>query len=310
MLENNFISLLENHVDELKHEFKEEENKFVLTLNEKKIEFKKASSKFQVKPNHWLRSKHENNKVHEPGLIGALSLLSTIIKKNTLFYDVGALFGYHSHIIASLFDNCECILIEGNPITSEASSHIAKNQRFQLVNSVVGQDDFSKWYYVDVYNFYPAISMRAVKKIFEGSLKNVVKFLLNRIGKNYTYSFLGYFKKLPTTSIPTLLQKKDGEQIIFKVDAEGHQFSFLMPYIKLLSETSSILLIELDDKKKMASLGASNVELVKEFKKFDFKVFWLDHRNPDGIFLVDSFKPWMDRNSLVVCIPCKLFEKL
>ena len=307
---NKFTQLLEEHLLDLKYDFKEEERQFILTINGHKINFQKTTSKFQIKPNEWLQKKHENKKIHEPGLVATLCLLSKVIVKDAVFYDIGALFGYHSNIVASLKQNCKLILVEGNPITSSVSKKIANSKPYEFINCVVGEDNVSRWYFIDIYNFYPAISYQSIKNIIEVTLKNSIKAILKIFGFRYDYNIYGPFHKIPTISIPTLLSKRSKGQNIMKVDAEGHQFKFLMPHIELLHETCSIILIELDEPKKMKSLNGSNVELIEKLDKSGFEIFWLDHRLPKGVFKVNKFETWMDRNSLIVCVPKKVLEDL
>ena len=310
MQADKFIQVLERHFTDLEYSFQEEEQQFILTINGHKINFQKTTSEFLIKPNEWLQKKHINNKIHEPGLVATLFLLSKVIDQDIVFFDIGALFGYHSNIVASLNDNCKVVLVEGNPLTSLASKKIAQGQQYDFINSVVGEDDTSRYYFIDVYNFYPAISIQSISNLIQVTLKNTTKSVLRMFGFRYDYNSYGPFYKISTISVPKLLSKRTIEQIIMKIDAEGHQFKFLMPHIDYLYESGAILLIELDEPLKMQKLSGSNAELIDNLVERGFEIFWLDHRIPDGVFKIKELQSWMDKNSLIVCLPKTLLETL
>lgn len=298
-----FSRLLEEHISSLKYSFEEYEKHFILTINGKAVKFQKSSSDGQFKPDSWLRKKHAEQKIHEPGLLATWVLFSKLIDRDVNFFDIGSLFGYHSNIFSSFLRNSTCTLIEGNPITLSVSKKILVGKEFEFINSVVGEDKSSRWFFVDVYNFFPAISFRAIKTKVLIAIKNSIKMVLRFFGKKHTIYLYRHFFFIPTISIPTLVSPNDNKQIIIKVDAEGHQFKFLLPHVEYLKENNCVVLIELDEPEKMRTLGGTNRELIETLDDAGFSVFWLDHRNPSKVTYVERFYPWMDKNSLAICVP-------
>lgn len=310
MKRSEFIRLLEEHNASLDYSFKENEKDFILAINGNEIKFQKSSSAGKFKPNDWLRKKHKEGKVHEPGLLATWVLLSKLIKHEVVFYDIGSLFGYHANVISSFIAKSNCILIEGNPITSTASKKILASRNFEFINCVVGKDNKPRWYFVDEYNFFPAISYKTIKNEFILFVKNLAKIILRLFGYKYRLNSYRRFFKIPTCSIPTLLSGSTNKQIVVKVDTEGHQFKFLLLYVEYLKQNDCILLIELDKPEKMKMLGGSNQELIQKLGEAGYAMFWLDHREPCKIVSIEQFCSWMDQNSLVICLPDKILENL
>ena len=62
----------------------------------------------------WLKNKHLDSKVHEPGMIKALKFLKVNNFKIDNIIDVGAFFGYFSKICDSLFEGAQIYAIEAN----------------------------------------------------------------------------------------------------------------------------------------------------------------------------------------------------
>jgi hypothetical protein len=310
MKKSEFTCLLQAQISSLEYSFKEYENYFILTINGRSIKFYKSSTDGQFKPNSWLRKKHEDEKIHEPGLVATWVLFSQLMDRDVDFFDIGSLFGYHSNIVPSFMENCTCTLIEGNPITLSVSKKILAGKEFEFINCVVGKDKSPSWYFVDVYNFFPAFSYQAIKIKAFLTVKNFIKTVLNFLGSQYTTNLYQHFFLIPTLSIPTLISPEINRQIIIKVDAEGHQFNFLLPHIGYLKENNCVVLIELDEPKKMRMLGGTNRELIERLGDAGFSIFWLDHRHPSEVISVEKFYPWMDKNSLAICLPEDILASL
>lgn len=116
---------IERELEALEWHFYEFEFEFELVVNSTSVKFLKCDSDFSVKPNEWLRNKHQNGKGHEPGMIAVLSFLCKNIKSEIHFYDIGALFGYFSSIVKAMRPSTSVSLIEGNPMSCNCIKKIS-----------------------------------------------------------------------------------------------------------------------------------------------------------------------------------------
>ena len=83
--------------------------------NYNKIYFPKNRLESDICSNdEWLKNKHLDSKVHEPGMIKALKFLKVNNFKIDNIIDVGAFFGYFSKICDSLFEGAQIYAIEAN----------------------------------------------------------------------------------------------------------------------------------------------------------------------------------------------------
>ena len=296
-----FQKILEKEFTNLSYDFCEERDYFQLTVNKKTVRFKKIESDFIIKPNHWLRQKHENSNIHEPGLISVLSLLSKYFNEHVVFYDVGALFAYHSLIFDKLFDKNKIITVEGNPLSNQYIEKVSRgNKNIKAVNAVLGLKESTDNYYVAGFHFFEHITIKfRLALIF----KNLVKTILNLIGKKYTLIKVYQFT-LKTITIKSLFKyNKKSSREIFKFDTEGFQSVFLPPYVSTIAERGAIVLLELDHPKTMKRFGISNNEILQKFLNQGYNAYWLDHRQPSVVDRVTKIDFDRNRNSLLVLLP-------
>jgi FkbM family methyltransferase len=305
---NNFISKLQNEIDDLKWDFKIHEKKFTLSLNGKKIIFNKCDSDFTVKPNKWFRQAH-SEKLSEIGMVAAIILLSKKFKSKVIFYDLGAAFGYFSYIVSAFFKNSQCVLVEGNPLTSLCINKINKKNNFIIKNALLGAYTKKSKFIIDVYKFHDyGISFLKKKQIyFLNSFKNLIKMILNIFGANYTKNKI-FVKKINQVTINEILLKKRNKIEIMKIDTEGTQSVFLPPFINDLCSRSIIVLLEFDDKSLMKSYKCSNDSILKLFIKKGYHIVWLDHRSGKGIKKISRVSFKEDYNSLGIFLPPKYFK--
>ncbi len=307
------IDLIKEHllheISTLQYSFKNTKNFFELKVNQQLIKFEKDKGKLNSHYNNWFNFHHKEGKIHEKGMIAIIIALSKFFdNQKVVFYDIGALYGYHSIIANNFFKNIEVNTVEGNPIShKKLKSKTSNYLNFKNYNFVIGDTPETNFYSIIGYSFYKCNFFKACIKNTTIMLKNLLKLILNIFNFNLRINRIPRIFKLSTITLENLLRKKDEDKIeILKIDTEGYQAEFLPPYARFLSERKAILLIELDNKDIMASRGMSNNELVKIFLKLSYKAIWIDHRTGKGTSIIKSIKKNQDKNSLVILVPNKI----
>ena len=306
MEKDTFQSYLKEEIKNLRYNFTETDSEFCLTLNDKKIKFLKTSEINSFSPNRWLRAVHQNGKIHEPGLIATFFLLRKILEKESvIFYDIGALFGYHSFIFFSIFNESQVIAIEGNPISAEYIEINSKeNDRFKVVNRVMGLDTKLSGFFINGFNFKECNQLKSYFLGFKLFLKNKIKITLNTfLRKNFilqNWKFL----RLKSINIPTIFDfNTENKREIIKIDTEGYQAIFLPPFVENICERKAIVLMELDSPDKISQFGTSNNNLIQNFLENKYSAYWLDHRLGNEILKINKINKKQDKNSLVILFP-------
>jgi len=293
MNNQSFVEALKQEINQLSYNFKDDGPFFKLTINEHDIAFKKVQSDFRVKPNNWMRRKHKDNQIHEPGLVATIYLLSKIIDKDITFFDVGALFGYHSMIANSFFSNCHCVTIEGNPLSNQCIQEITSSiNNITNINCVIGSKKFSTRYLIDGFRFIP--SDEGQRNFSETVSSNLPEFQIETVTLKDIFS-----------------NNKNGNQEIYKIDTEGHQCTFIPPFADDLCSRNAILLMELDRPQRMSEFGKTNQDVLDPFFKNGYTGFWLDHRTVNTkVKEFKSIDSEMDKNSLAIMIPPKYLDSI
>lgn len=291
-----------------KSSFEELEQNFLLTINNVEVYFSRAVSDDAVPPDAWLERRHANGSIHEPRMVSWLFALAEVSgAAKVRFYDVGALFGYHSFIASERFENCEIVAVEGNVNKAnyiENSAHSCARAKFAVEKCVVDKSEFQKLYLIDGYAFYPLFGSGFTRRL-KGKLNNRVNRLLNLAGGNRPVKKEPIIRRIKSKTLTSILRPRAEVDVeILKIDAEGYQSFFLPPAASELIERNAIVLLELDDPGKMRRFRTTNDELVQPFVQNGYAAIWVDHRNPDSdARAVTSIEGDLDRNSLVALIP-------
>ena len=297
-----------HEMSKLKYSFKETTKFFELKVNQKLIKFEKDKGKFNSHYNYWFNFHHNEGNIHEKGMIAIIIALSKLFdNQKVIFYDIGALYGYHSIIAKNFFKNIEINTVEGNPIThKKIKSKTSNYLNFKNYNYVLGDIPETNFYSIIGYSFYKCNFFKAWIKNINIIFKNLIKIILNFFNFNFRINRIPKIFKLSTITLGNLLIKKNEDKIeILKIDTEGYQAKFLPPYASFLADRKAILLMEIDNKDVMAKHGLSNNELVKIFLKLNYKAIWIDHRTGKGISIIKSINKKQDKNSLVILVPGK-----
>jgi len=306
---NDFAENLEIEIKKLNFSFIENSNEFILKINDINIKFNKSKSKYTEKPVKFLREFLKKGKIYEPGMIATLYLLRNLIKKKVIFYDIGAEYGYFSFIASSFFKECSCILIDGNPLTSEIVGSLKNsNNNFKIFNVLLGANNDYQTYLVEGYNFINKNSSYFLMTLYKRKIKFFLKKILKFCGLNY-YNPSPLVAEIEQVQLPKIFQEKNSDIIeIFKIDTEGSQANFLPPYIDDLCSRKPIILIELDSHEKMQKYKKTNNDLLQLFMNKNYKAFWIDHRKGQKVSIINSLKIENDRNSLLILLPNEFFK--
>jgi len=294
------FSTIESNLNNLITRFRSSNNNYVLTINGIDVGFKKEEIDFNVSPNSWVEGRCGSGAVHEPGLVSTIYALSKVFgDSKVVFYDVGALFGYHAFIAHEFFSNVKCVVVEGNPLSSNYIKNNAKGKRVSVLNVVLGLRNEYKKYLVNGFQFIPAATLRFYRVLIKKWLK------LNFLGHGERYPIKIY--EIETLVLKDIFMDQDFDSVeIMKVDTEGYQAVFIPPAIDLLAERGVIVLMELDSPKQMAKFNSSNDALVKMFIDKDYEAYWMDHKTSEAkLNKIVEISKGRDRNSLVVFIPSK-----
>ena len=292
-----FIKQLKLEVDDLRYSFKETDDSFELSIGDKSLSLLKADSSFKCKPNDWMAEKHLGGNIHEPGLVATLSLLSKLLDEKVVFYDLGALFAYHSDIANMFFENIEVVTVEGNPHSHECiNRQTARFNNFRNLNAVIGKIKSKDRYTIQGFHFNN-ISKPGIEKTYFDKFKAVARTILRLIRLRKVY-------EIETIVIPDLFKyNPENDREIFKIDTEGYQSIFLPPHVKTLCERNAIVLMELDNPMKMLQFDSTNDDMVQPFIKAGYRAVWINHRNACGIRELQSIDSATDKNSLVILLP-------
>lgn len=304
-----WLSSVNKEISKLEYKFTVSSSKYELKLNNNKVFFNKSNNNFTISPNEWLEAQHKNHGIHECGLVAWLVTLAKYCKNHKVrFYDIGALFGYHSFIAKSLFKNIYITSVEANPISAEyIFNNIKENEKdkIKIVNAFVSNESGNFTYLIDIFNFTKKGSKKYYEKIISIKVKDQIKKFINFFSKKYLLS-KHLISNINSISLRSLLKEKEENEInIIKIDTEGYQANFLPPAINILSEKNFIILLELDNKETMKKFGTSNNELLQSFLDKNYKAYWMDHRKCSKIEKIHTILEKHDRNSLLVLIPSK-----
>ena len=307
MLNINWEQLLNVDFQNIKHSISPTENQYLININDFQVNFVKDKNNFIVSPDNWIEEKITSEKIHEPRMISWLFAFSEIFKKKKIvFYEIGAVFGFHSFIFSKISQNSKIIAIEGNPLSANYISKNVNNnnsQNFEVINCVVDNVEDKKKFLIDAFSIQPTN-----KSLIKYALKNKFKFLFSNVfrsKKNFWIKKL--VQKIDSKTIDSILipYSKDNIEIL-KIDTEGHQAIFLPSSTTNLISRNAILLLELDDPKLMKSFNSSNGELVKPFLENGYNAYWTLHRDKNSqVKKISEIKDIYDCNSLVTLIPKK-----
>ena len=306
----NWEHLLNSSFKDIKHSINFSEDQYLLNINGIDIKFLKDKNNFIVSPDKWIEEKISNEKIHEPRMVSWLFAFSEVFKsKKIRFYDIGALFGFHSFIFSKISDYSKIITVEGNPLSAQyIKKNVEKNklQDFDVINCVVDKENKEKIFLIDAFSFQLSKKNR-FKYLIKKNIKFLLSSILNYLNFKVKFSEKKIIEKIYSKTIESIMLPYSEDIIeIIKIDTEGHQAIFLPSSTKNLIRRDAIVLLELDDPSLMKSFGSSNAELIDPFLNNNYSAFWTQHRDKASeVKKILKFEDKFDCNSLVTLIPQK-----
>lgn len=306
----NWEQLLNSNFKDIKHSINITQDQYSININGFNIRFLKDRNNFIISPDKWIEEKINNEKIHEPRMINWLFAFSEVFKsKKIIFYDIGALFGFHSFIFSKISDYSKIIAVEGNPLSAEyINKNVKKNkyQNFEVINCVVDKVNEEKIFYIDAFSFQQSKKNR-YKYLIKKNIKLLFSKILNYLNFKFKFTEKKIIEEIYSKTIESIMLPYSEDTIeILKIDTEGHQAIFLPSSTKDLIKRNAIILLELDDPSLMKSFKSSNAELIEPFLKNNYSAFWTQHRDEASeVQKISKLESKFDCNSLVTLIPQK-----
>lgn len=261
--------------------------------------------------NRWLTIKHRMGKIHEPGLVAWILLITDIFKDRLItFYDIGALYGYFSAIFAMALPHATIVAVEANPRAARYIGELISLNELSnacVKNAVLGQNDELKRFILSGFEIKESGGLFSDVNAMglAGFIKDVGRGAFAGLGLNH---LLWQNKRRVTVrelSLLDVLQPYDPKCMeILKIDLEGYQAKMLPPAEDELIRRSAIILMEFDDPPKLARFGKSNASLCSRFLQAGYSLYWADHRSENFEFVkVSTLTKSQECNSLGVLLP-------
>jgi len=300
---NNIVQTFNKSSFNLKTSNTVSEERFTLKVNEFTFSFPLKSKAVNknlgyLQPKEWLIKEHENNNLHEPGLVNMLLVLAKIFEdKKVRFWDIGALYGYFSILATQIFNNVEVFSIEANPYSCAYIESAKQEFGHHIINTFIDTKDTEKQRkYISGYKFLNK------HQYYITTFKNVIKNILNIFKKKYD---IIKPEKIDINNLSlTNLVRKSQFIDILKIDAEGYQANFIPSAAQSLIDNKSIILLEFDELEELKKFNSSNHKICLPFLKNKYKLFWLDHRIKGAeLKFKTKIDISMEINSLALLIP-------
>ncbi len=310
MKNTSWAELLNQKYKRFNHSIDFRDNQNYIYIDDNEIKFLNTKNNFVVSPDKWLKEKITKEDIHEPRLISWLFAFSNVFREKKIrFYDIGALFGFHSFIFSKISNYSKIVAVEGNPLSAKYIEENVENNKlknFDVINCVVDLENGKKNFLIDAFSFQKNKKSK-IKYFFKRKLKYSLNKLLQFLNLNIKINEKKIIEKIQTKTLDSImLPHHENEIEIIKIDTEGHQAIFLPQSIENLISRNAIVLLELDDPVLMESFNSSNNQLVKPFVDNGYHAFWTQHRDKNSdVIQINEIQSGYDCNSLVTLIPQK-----
>lgn len=255
----------------------------------------------------WVRNKHLDNRIHEPGAVAALMAIRSMGYRVDTVLDVGALYGYFSFLSAAAFDEADVHALEMNPASFQAlKNNIEFNAagvgpRVKPWNCAVS-DRTQKGKQVHIENF----SLRHQYASYRDRALGLVKNLLGMIYfKNLSYRRC-IESRIDFWTLDEFCKEAALQPGLVKIDVEGYQAHIIPGALNMLALAKPIVMLEFDSPEAVNASSWSNKDIVKPLFDMGYSLVWGRHRDPKAIFEHLRFQDMDQRhetNSLGVFLP-------
>ena len=248
-IEDNLNETLKNFV----FNFRIKDNKSVLQIeNFSEIYFPNtAGGNIAGGSYSWTNQKHKNGGIHEPAMIAALLTLRGYHKNlNPVFFDIGALYGYFSLIVQSLFSNVTVCAFEMNPDSFAA-----------LENNIIENKHLND-------NNVRCINVGLSDRTLLQHKSKIEQFRLEEHAGDEG-------KPLDIMKLDDFCRDQNIYPTVMKIDVEGYQAKIIPGAMETISNNKPIILLEFDNAQYMIDhFGCTNKIIVKPLFDLGYKLFW------------------------------------
>lgn len=241
----------------------------------------------------WIKKKHTNGAVHEPGTIAAFIAIRKVRDCKNI-YDVGALWGYFSILSAMLFDKANITAFEMHPACILAlSTNIWPNAK--CVHGVMGdecRDNVKIW--ISGFNIFeePEGGWENLENI-PGAMKPRGESNRGRGFASVDFGTLDAWSNL------------HGYPDLMKIDVEGYQGKAVLGAARILTDYRPFVIIELHDPEKLERFGITNASTVAPLFSLGYQAYWCGNfRDDDAVFeRVYQMDERHEKLSIMVFVP-------
>ena len=234
---------------------------------------------------NWIKSKHSNGGVHEPGMLTALLQLGRLLRPDFVFFDVGSLYGYFALACNVFSPEASVIAFEMNSASADAIEFNVKANGSRATSR---------------------IRIANVALSDENSLKRRVtidKFFLEEEEKRG----VGHEVVIDIYTLDRYVRDFSLTPQVIKIDAEGYQAKIIPGALQTISQFRPVILLEFDNAEMLVSrFEKTNLEIISPLFSMGYKLIWMpDHRKPRGVFTLierEQMTQIHERNSLAILV--------
>jgi FkbM family methyltransferase len=234
----------------------------------------------------WIRQRHADGAVHEPGLVAALLVLAEQRPSIRTILDVGALYGYVSLLARSLFEHTEVHAFEANPHSYAALRHNVEANRPLFGDSVRAHHCALS----------EASEPGATLRIHRMSVADAAAGDGAR----------GQEHRVDVWSLDDFCGEHALEPDLVKIDVEGFQARIVPGAREVVARSRPLILLEFDAPGAANDFGVPNRDVVRPLLEDGYRLLWGDHRSSDAGFRVLGPEDLTDQhevNSLGILVP-------
>jgi FkbM family methyltransferase len=225
----------------------------------------------------WVKHKHADGAIHEPAMVAALLTLQHYLP-TPVFFDIGALYGYFSLVVNSVFKDATICAFEMNP---ESFAFLEKNL---LANQAINT------------NKLRGVNVGLSDKTQLQHKARIEKFKL------YEQDNEADGVALDLITLDDFCADNNLYPTLMKIDVEGYQAKIIPAALKAIAEHKPAILLEFDAPNTLKAFGRTNKEIVKPLFDLGYSLFWCrTQRRANAYFQQVSYDELSDeheKNSL------------
>lgn len=241
---------------------------------------------------HWIRKKHLDGMVHEPGTLGALMAIAKCYPESKTIFDIGALYGYFALFASMVFEKLDLTAFDMHPVAVKDLRENCAPFGIKCVNAVLTDEvKPAQVFWVSGFNIYeePLGGWEELKTI-PGAMKE--RGYQNR-GR--------FFAKVKFTTLDEYCATNPPPDVM-KIDVEGYQAKCLQGGMNTIEAYKPVIVIELHDPDKLERFGVTNKSTVQPLFDLGYRGYWCGNfRDKDAVFEpVDEMTEKHEKLSIMV----------